>query len=229
MLILLAAIALQVQPPPIRDGYALPQDAREWVVFDVETGARLEREPQDVDWNAAKQLGGATGDWIVVAGAPSRVVHVPTMRSYGLYGSDVTGDTRAALAGGKLHLPTREGVSVIETVGWRVQEASRWPATSGPGAVAVAGDRLVVVSKSHVTVYASEATVDRAFAPRLAPGPPNIDAHLEHARLMHRSGRLKRAAVSYRVVFDATGRDDVKRSLYDIYMRLGETYSTGDE
>jgi len=28
MLILLAAIALQVQPPPIRDGYALPQDAK---------------------------------------------------------------------------------------------------------------------------------------------------------------------------------------------------------
>jgi hypothetical protein len=205
--------------------YALPQDAREWAVFDIETGARVEREPQDIDWSAAKQLAGATGDWIVVAGAPSRVVHVPTMKSYGLYGSDVTGDARAAFADGKLHLPTREGVSVVETVGWRVQDASRWPTSNGPGAVAVAGDRLVVVSRTHVSVYASESTVDRAFAPRLAPSPPNVDAHLEHARLMHGSGRLKRAAASYRVVLDMTGRQDVKKALHDIYMRLGEEAS----
>ena len=159
--------------------YVLTQDATLPMAFDRWSGRVLPWPKTEVAWEEVDLLAGRVGDWLVFTGRQNCALRMSDGKLANLGAEDAPGAGRAALAGGRLFVPSKTGLRVFETATWTLEDAHPWAAGGQGGNVAV-GAGFCAVLGDKLDLFTSEA--------QLAGEAP--DALLRRARALEMTGRV---------------------------------------
>lgn len=222
--------------PPVIAGsvvYVLAQDCDELLAFDRWTGldAPLVKRSEDIAWEGVSHLLGAAGDWLVFSGTRNVAVRPLDGQVVALQNGDGNRVGRGAIEGGRLYLPTRSELSIIDTSTWKVMETLKWGETSNPGNLLVSGPLLLHLS-DRLDLYTSAELLKDRFAAKVDAAAPAPVECRQLARILEASGRLKESVPYYRKALKAWETDPswqetsemLRKKLIDLADKLGADY-----
>ncbi|HZL72456.1 MAG TPA: PQQ-binding-like beta-propeller repeat protein, partial [Planctomycetota bacterium] len=226
--------------------YALPQDATDLLITDLATGA-IQKEALRVDtamkpnqpWREFQRLVGRMGDFLVFGGTGpdscilNTAADPPTF--HGLPSTNVSGTGRGVIDGEILYLPCvengRGGLAMItgQKQWWAFERSVIWWPLGEGGNVMRAGNYLVLMSGSKITVWTDSELVRAEYRRRLDQSPPNPAAWLDYGVLMHNNQRWGEAAKGYLNFIESVQGDsewmsrarEVRTELHGIFVKLG--------
>ncbi|HVE40727.1 MAG TPA: PQQ-binding-like beta-propeller repeat protein [Planctomycetota bacterium] len=228
--------------PPVIVGslvYVLPQDCDELLAFDRWTGLEaplvkklLVKKSQEILWEDVVHLLGAAGDWLVFSGTKNlalrpldgQLVNLPDAERGHRFG-------RGVISAGRLFLPTRSELSIVDTATWKVAESLKWSETSNPGNLLVSGSLLLHLS-DRLDLYTSAALLQERFAPKVDAATPAPVECRQLARILEGAGRLKESVPYYRRAIKGWENDpawvettaQLRKKLSDLEAKLGDEF-----
>jgi hypothetical protein len=227
--------------PPVIVGsqvYVLPQDCDELLAFDRWTGLEAplvkrlqENGSREILWEEVVHLLGAAGDWLVLSGARNLALRPLDGQVVPLADAERGRFGRGAISGGRLYLPTRNELSIIDTATWKVRESLKWSDTSNPGNLAIAGPLLVHLS-DRLDLYTSADLLRERFAPKVDPATPSPVECRQLARILEGAGRAKESVPYYRRAVKCWENDpawvettaQLRKKLADLAEKLGDEF-----
>jgi hypothetical protein len=222
--------------PPVIVGslvYVLPQDCDELLAFDRWTG--LEAPPvkksQEILWEDIAHLLGAAGDWLVLSGEKNVAFRPLDGQVAPLADAERSRFGRGAISGGRLFLPTRNELSIVDTATWKVTETLKWNETSNPGNLLISGPLLLHLS-DRLDLYTSAALLRERFAPKVDAATPGPVECRQLARILEGAGRLKECIPYYRRAIKGWENDpawvettaQLRKKLADLETKLGDEF-----
>jgi PQQ-like domain len=222
--------------PPVIAGslvYVLPQDCDELLAFDRWTGieAPLVKKSQEILWEDVVHLLGAAGDWLVLSGAKNLAYRPLDGQVAPLADAERGRYGRGVISGGRLFLPTRSELSIIDTSTWKVAETLQWGETSNPGNLLISGSLLLHLS-DRLDLYTSAALLQERFAAKVDTATPSPVECRQLARILEAAGRVKESVPYYRRAIKGWENDpawvettaQLRKKLADLASKLGDEF-----
>ena len=222
--------------PPVIVGslvYVLPQDCDELLAFDRWTGleAPLVKKSKEILWEDVVHLLGAAGDWLVLSGARNVALRPVDGQVVELAEAERGRFGRGVISGGRLYLPTRNELSIVDTATWKACESIKWSETSNPGNLLVSGSLLLHLS-DRLDLYTSAGLLQERFAAKVDAATPGPVECRQLARILENAGRLKESVPYYRRAIKGWENDpawvettaQLRKKLNDLVAKLGDDF-----